>query len=146
MEGNLIPRLDAKEVAAVFSAPFHNFLRVEDEIRDGEVLPGRRTDWYSGRWIEWHDGRWRMHNFFVPITNQQVARPRVGERTEEAAVAEPPEVMKKEVLSRYQVWGVTARMLVDAARVAYGEDPEFEVYCSNGKNLHLPLETDLLSI
>ncbi|RQM06936.1 hypothetical protein DH86_00000087, partial [Scytalidium sp. 3C] len=27
---SMIPRLDAKEVAAVFSAPFHNFLRKED--------------------------------------------------------------------------------------------------------------------
>ena len=27
---------------------------------------------------------------------------------------------------RFKVWGMTARMLVDAATVAYGEPPEFE--------------------
>jgi coenzyme A diphosphatase NUDT7 len=30
-------------------------------------------------------------------------------------------------LVRYKVWGMTARILVDAARVAYGEEPSFEV-------------------
>lgn len=27
---------------------------------------------------------------------------------------------------RFKVWGMTARVLVDAARVAYGEEPEME--------------------
>ena len=30
-------------------------------------------------------------------------------------------------MTRYKVWGMTARILVDAARVAYGEEPDFEV-------------------
>jgi peroxisomal coenzyme A diphosphatase NUDT7 len=30
-------------------------------------------------------------------------------------------------MQRYKVWGMTARMLVDAARLAYGEEPDFEV-------------------
>jgi hypothetical protein len=30
-------------------------------------------------------------------------------------------------MMRYKVWGMTARILVDAARLAYGEEPEFEV-------------------
>lgn len=29
-------------------------------------------------------------------------------------------------LERYRVFGMTARILVDAARVAYGQEPEFE--------------------
>lgn len=117
----MIPRLDAKEVAAVFSAPFHNFLRTEDE---GEDVPGSRRDWYSGSWTDWHEGRWRMHNFYVPINNQKVSKPkvRVGGQVsmaeEEDDNAPGPQ--------RYKVFGMTARMLVDGARVAYAEDPDFE--------------------
>jgi hypothetical protein len=122
----MIPRLDAKEVAAVFSAPFHNFLKAEDEVREGDNPPGKRSDWYHGRWMQWHDGRWRMHNFFVPITNQRVSKPKVREGGQ-AAIAEQLDEEESEGLTRYKVWGMTARMLVDAARVAYGEDPEFEV-------------------
>jgi peroxisomal coenzyme A diphosphatase NUDT7 len=122
----MIPRLDAKEVAAVFSAPFHNFLRAEDEVKEGDDIPGQRTDWYDGMWIKWYDGRWRMHNFYVPITNQKVAKPRVREGGQ-AAIAEQLDEEEDAGLTRYKVWGMTARMLVDAARVAYREDPEFEV-------------------
>jgi coenzyme A diphosphatase NUDT7 len=44
-----MPRLDAKEVAAVFSAPFHNFLKAEDEPPAGgrPLPPGK---WYEGSW------------------------------------------------------------------------------------------------
>jgi len=125
VEDSMIPRLDAKEVAAVFSAPFHNFLRAEDEVREGDNLPGKRSDWYSGSWTDWHDGRWWMHNFFVPITNQKVVKPKVREGRQ-AAIAEQLDKEEGSVL-RYKVWGMTARMLIDAARVAYGEDPEFDV-------------------
>lgn len=48
VEDNMIPRLDAKEVAAVFSAPFHNFLKAEDEVVEGVEVPGKRSDWYNG--------------------------------------------------------------------------------------------------
>lgn len=46
--------LDAKEVAAVFSAPFHNFLKVMDEVPDGDDghpvnPPGSPSEWYEGR-------------------------------------------------------------------------------------------------
>lgn len=126
VEESMIPRLDAKEVAAVFSAPFHNFLKEKDEVRDGDRVPGKRSDWYVGQWTDWHEGRWRMHNFFVPINNQKVSKPRVREGGQ-AAIAEQLDEEEAEGLSRYKVWGMTARILVDAARVAYGEDPEFEV-------------------
>ncbi|KAH8812259.1 NUDIX hydrolase domain-like protein [Xylogone sp. PMI_703] len=123
---SMIPRLDAKEVAAVFSAPFHNFLKKEDEVRPGEVLPGKGSDWYDGKWIQWHEGRWRLHHFFVPITNQKVAKPQVREGGQ-AAIAE---VLEEEEeagrLERYKVWGMTGKMLVDCARIAYDEEPEFE--------------------
>lgn len=128
VEETMIPRLDAKEVAAVFSAPIHNFLREQDEIREGDKIPGKRTDWYKGVWTDFNDTRWKMHNFFVPVNNQRVSKPRVRE-SGQAAIAEQLEEEEEEGM-RYKVWGMTARMLVDAARVAYGEEPEFEVSCS----------------
>lgn len=121
----MIPRLDAKEVAAVFSAPFHNFLRDEDEVRTGESVPGSRKDWYTGNWITWKDGRWRMHYFSVPINNQKVTKPKERDGGQ-SSLAEQTEEDEDPVL-RYKVWGMTARILVDAARLAYGEDPTFEV-------------------
>lgn len=125
VEDNMIPRLDAKEVAAVFSAPFHNFLKKEDEVTEGVEVPGKRSDWYTGQWTNWHNGRWRMHNFYVPINNQKVSKPKVRE-SGQAAIAEESE-KEEDDIQRYLVWGMTARILLDAARVAYDEKPEFEV-------------------
>jgi len=144
VEDSMIPRLDAKEVAAVFSAPFHNFLRSEDEVREGDKVPGKKSDWYQGQWIDWfegilslllisspilltlYEGKWRMHNFHVPINNQKVSKPKVREGGQ-AAFAEELDEDEDDGMQRYRVWGMTARMLVDAARLAYGEEPDFEV-------------------
>lgn len=114
----LIPRLDAKEVAAVFTAPFHNFLSSEDDFSQLN-LPGKPSDWYEGAWIDWHQSRWRMHNFFVPVTNQTVTIPK---RTDDQK-ATADHLLS---LQRYRVFGMTARILVDAARVAYSREPGFE--------------------
>ncbi|KAI7524168.1 hypothetical protein KC331_g18240, partial [Hortaea werneckii] len=67
---DLLPKLDAKEVAAVFTAPFFNFLRerdVDPAIRD--QTPG---EWYKGSWLSWHETAWRMHQFHVPVTPSTV--------------------------------------------------------------------------
>jgi peroxisomal coenzyme A diphosphatase NUDT7 len=121
-EESLIPRLDAKEVAAVFSAPFHNFLCAKDEepLQKAPLPPGH---WYEGSWTTWHENRWRMHNFFVPVNNQRITKPRIRDGGL-AAIAEQVEDEAEEV-GRYRVWGMTARILVDAATVAYGQKPEF---------------------
>ncbi|KAK4042410.1 NUDIX hydrolase domain-like protein [Parachaetomium inaequale] len=133
-EESLIPRLDAREVAAVFSAPFHNFLRDTDEVvpdpeNKGRLPPPPGT-WYEGSWTTWHETRWRMHFFYVPVTNQTVVKPKVREGGL-AALAESEHDNNNgndevEEPGRYKVWGMTARILVDAATVAYGEKPEFE--------------------
>ncbi|ROW01727.1 hypothetical protein VSDG_01969 [Cytospora chrysosperma] len=153
---SLIPRLDAKEVAAVFSAPLHNFLLAEDEMLPGEegeddnarnkreednkkkkkttkntkVLP--KGSWYEGRWAEFHSSPWRIHYFYVPVNHQRVTRPKAREGGL-AALAEPLEDGAEDEAEgegdeagRYMVWGMTGRMLVDAARVAYAREPEFE--------------------
>lgn len=142
VEGTLIPRLDAKEVAAVFTAPFHNFLRASDEqLRHrsasaarvpGVEAAGFPADWYRGAWTDWHESRWRMHNFYVPVASQTVTRPRPKRSQNQPPQPKithpspPEEPDPLESLTRFRVFGMTARILVDAARVAYDEEPEFE--------------------
>ncbi|OGE54348.1 hypothetical protein PENARI_c006G11476 [Penicillium arizonense] len=87
-EVSLIPKLDAREVAAVFTAPFRDFLSITEDV-----------EWY-------------LHQFFVPSQT-------VTHRSTTSNV-------KVEGDTRYRVFGMTARMLVDAARVAYAQEPEFE--------------------
>ena len=128
---SLIPRLDAREVAALFSAPFYNFLKTNDlPLHEGQN-PLPEGPWYEGAWIEWKDMPWKVHNFYVPVNNQRVSKPRrtsehgnMGEKLEDGKQYEEPQV--GEPNGRYKVWGMTGRVMVDAARIAYGEDPEME--------------------
>lgn len=64
-------QLDAKEVAAVFTGPFHNFLKLRDEPRGAEDhdLPGKPTDWYDGTWTNWNTTWWRskLREPFIPF-------------------------------------------------------------------------------
>ncbi|KAH9902165.1 NUDIX hydrolase domain-like protein [Xylariomycetidae sp. FL2044] len=123
VDETMIPRLDAKEVAAVFSGPFHNFLKVRDEPPPpGVSLPD--GDWYDGYWSHWHGEDWRVHNFHVPVNDQRVTKPRVREGGQAALADELDE--EEDAVQRFLVWGLTGRMLVDAARIAYAEAPEFE--------------------
>ncbi|PWY92734.1 NUDIX domain protein [Aspergillus heteromorphus CBS 117.55] len=121
-EVSLIPRLDAREVAAVFTAPFRHFLRMKDE----EDWGGDPEDWYKGAWTEWHQSTWRMHQFFVPVRPKEVVKPKTGSEEQRQAVSQLEEQEKSSKVTRYRVFGMTARMLVDVARVAYAEEPEFE--------------------
>ena len=116
----LLPRLDAREVAAVFSAPFRNFLFMEDLPDQQNLPPGKPSDWYKGSWTDWHQSQWRMHNFFVPVTNQVVTKPKKTEG--QKATAD-----RLDKYSRYRVFGMTARILVDASRYAYNQEPTFDV-------------------
>lgn len=120
VDEGMIPRLDAKEVAAVFSGPLHNFLRASDEEPD-RAPDG---DWYDGRWTEWHNESWRIHNFWVPVNNQRVAKPKTRDSGQAALADELEE--DEDTVQRFLVWGLTGRMLVDTARIAYAEEPEFE--------------------
>ncbi|EED12270.1 NUDIX domain protein [Talaromyces stipitatus ATCC 10500] len=134
-ETSLIPRLDAKEVAAVFTARFHDFLKKDIEHAagkegDDEDGPG---DWYQGSWTTWHESDWRMHNFYIPISEKSITKPRpqtrlksIQKRIQDVAITKLKERERSGELSRYKVWGMTARILVDAARLAYDEEPEFE--------------------
>lgn len=155
---DLLPKLDAKEVAAVFTAPFHNFLRAKDEEMEvRQRVPG---EWYKGTWHSWHESAWRMHSFNVPVSPTTVflakkpisytePRPSGGHPGTDVSSSSDPKKhttrastsrslqpplprsfyrVADDALSqpRYRVFGMTARILVDAARVAYGEEPDFE--------------------
>lgn len=72
-EISLIPKLDAREVAAVFTAPFADFLRLTIESDDrrnqgqgqGQGV-GKDADsgqWYRGSWSLWHHSNWRSRFF-----------------------------------------------------------------------------------
>ncbi|KAL4813969.1 NUDIX hydrolase domain-like protein [Aspergillus spinulosporus] len=133
-ETTLIPRLDAREVAAVFTAPFHDFLKLK---------PAGDEEWYRGVWNEWWGTQWRMHQFFVPVNPNKVVKPRPHHSRQAEAVHDLEEQESKQQRShqsqgqaaehgrsdsvtRYRVFGMTARILVDAARIAYSAEPEFE--------------------
>ena len=73
-EVSLIPKLDAREVAVVFTAPFYNFLRKTDGESGPGVSEGSRGvldddpgQWYRGSWSLWHNSNWRskFSNFFL---------------------------------------------------------------------------------
>jgi hypothetical protein len=149
-EEALLPRLDAREVAAVFSAPFHNFLKDHDESVEqmghtsesagkevGVEAAGFPATWYEGMWTDWHESRWRMHNFYVPTVGQTVAwskpdsssSPALGSTSlpyRDLPRATTAVRQAKDTMKRFRVFGMTARILVDAARMAYDEEPEFE--------------------
>jgi hypothetical protein len=67
-----------------------------------------------------------VHHFFVPITNQRVTKARDKSIQQDVAPGQQDEQEISIGLERYRVFGMTARILVDAARLAYGEEPEFE--------------------
>ncbi len=156
---DILPTLDAREVSAVFTAPFYNFLREKD--LDPETAKDTPGEWYKGSWHSWHETAWRMHQFFVPVSPSTVFLADYKRRKEEneanmkassssntpskSAVRskgpssksstsfQPPlprsfYSMAGDALAqpRYRVFGMTARILVDCARVAYGEEPEYE--------------------
>ena len=126
VEESLMPRLDPKEVAAVFSAPLHNFLRAADEpaLQQGKPLPAGK--WYEGDWTHWNDEPWRVHYFYVPVNDQRVVKPRLRDGGLAAIAEVQADDDDDDDGGRYKVWGMTARIIVDAARIAYAETPEFE--------------------
>ena len=118
-----LPWFESAEVAAVFSAPLKAFL-YSDHLPADADLPGKRTDWYRGKWYQVHEAPYRMHHFFVPASPRSVINPR-----------ESPRQLHLEVNKRYDVFGMTARILTDVARCAYDQDPNFE------HNVHFGDET-----
>ncbi|KAH0544453.1 hypothetical protein FGG08_001350 [Glutinoglossum americanum] len=94
-----------QEVSSIFSWPLRAFLS-KSPLPDTPDTPPWK--WYEGSWIQWYGEEWRMHHFYVP------------------AAGNGDGVDGKGGGGYYKVWGMTARILVDAARVAYAREPEFE--------------------
>jgi 8-oxo-dGTP pyrophosphatase MutT (NUDIX family) len=137
VEEKMIPRLDPKEVAAVFTAPFAQFLQKEWTRQDpGPVnSAGGKHSWYRGTWTDWHESRWRIHNFYIPkptpsasALRRNPSSPSTTLRPQDQPEGDDPrpEPTPLDDLQHFRVFGMTARILVDAARVAYGVEPEFE--------------------
>lgn len=66
-----------------------------------------------------------MHQFFVRPKNRAI-KPRSGNRQQNQAAETLSAQEQAGTVQRYRVFGMTARMIVDAARVAYNQEPEFE--------------------
>ncbi|KAF2682677.1 hypothetical protein K458DRAFT_369659 [Lentithecium fluviatile CBS 122367] len=135
VEDKMIPRLDPKEVAAVFTAPFHNFLRKSwtGAAPGPTSADGKPHSWYRGSWTDWHESRWRMHNFYIPRPPSSPTQLRHNPSSSPSSSQQQPEGDDPRPeptpfpsLPTFRVFGMTARILVDAARVAYGEEPDFE--------------------
>ncbi|KAF3919559.1 hypothetical protein ABW20_dc0102495 [Dactylellina cionopaga] len=151
-EESLIPRLDPKEVASVFTVPLKAFLTSQyknpdlvagpqDTIPESTVdidfgtVPTGNTGWYEGQWLEWYGVRWRGHQFNVYTPPVVVQRRDSTEVLEDEAQEHATGSLKGRTngggthdkkIVKYKVWGMTARIVVDAARVAFGQNPDFE--------------------
>ncbi|KAK6336304.1 hypothetical protein TWF696_001866 [Orbilia brochopaga] len=153
-EESLIPRLDPKEVASVFTVPLKAFLTsqyknpelensTEKAVQaesivdiDFGLVPTGDTGWYEGQWLEWHGIKWRGHQFNVytsPVVVQRRSSTEVLEDEAQAHASATGNWARKsgggthdKKLVKYKVWGMTARIVVDAARVAFGQNPDFE--------------------
>lgn len=77
----------------------------EAEVREVFSAPLHRfldnyRPWYTSRPVNWGGLRWNQHWFRAIRAHKHVGEP-----------------------GWYQVWGLTANMLVDTARIAFGEEP-----------------------
>ncbi|KAJ9648298.1 8-oxo-dGTP diphosphatase [Coniosporium tulheliwenetii] len=133
VEETMIPRLDAKEVAAVFTAPFTTSCVVRMRTRTRSGIPAPQPP--SSQALKPRAFRRNepvAHAQFLRAGGgQSVARPRSkkGKGGEAASPEEKEQVETADALAhlnRFRVFGMTARILVDAARVAYAEEPDFE--------------------
>ncbi|KAE9989439.1 hypothetical protein EG327_002672 [Venturia inaequalis] len=134
VEEAIIPQLDAREVAAVFTAPFYSFLKQThglDHVSENAKGYGVETtaspaQFYRGAWTDWHEARWRMHSFYVPVGNQVVTWSSQTYLVKPEKEPAEHKLTAQGGIDRFRVFGMTARILVDAARLAFAEEPEFE--------------------
>ncbi|KAL7267720.1 8-oxo-dGTP diphosphatase [Rhizina undulata] len=100
VKDTFIPRLDPNEVKSVFTVPLEKFL-MRHYDKDGSAEKRDGVEWYDGKWLPLNGTRWRSHEFQAPVHENGMFR-------------------------RHRVWGMTARILVEVARIAYGRDPDFQ--------------------
>ncbi|CAG7921717.1 unnamed protein product [Penicillium olsonii] len=114
---SLIPTLDAREVAAVFTAPLGGFLK----SRLG------REEWYRGAWSLWHSEDWRSKFIFYFVNCVIFVLVLFILGPDDATVHQFFVRQKTATATEvYRIFGMTARILVDAARLGYAQEPDFE--------------------
>ncbi|KAK9240983.1 hypothetical protein V1525DRAFT_393355 [Lipomyces kononenkoae] len=96
----------SEEVSAVFTAPFERFLQVGN-------------GWYKGFSMDWSGLTRRQHVFSVKATDNDI-------------ILNKDDIMEQSV---YKVWGLTARILLDAGRIGYGREPDMEYLSMDGDEL-----------
>ncbi|KAK7207452.1 NUDIX hydrolase domain-like protein [Myxozyma melibiosi] len=95
------------EVSAIFTVPFDRFLSAE-------------KGWYKGTWMDWAGLRWRQHIFSVKASASDIL---------------PESLSSPKKQKVYPVWGLTARILIDAARIGFAKEPEMEYIDKVGDEL-----------
>lgn len=94
---------ESGEVAHVFSAPIKHFLYAT-EPENSRNRNSHAHPWYHGAVGNWNGLKWWLHYFNVlRRTGKQVGEP-----------------------SHFLVWGLTARIIIDTARIAYEMKPEVD--------------------
>jgi 8-oxo-dGTP pyrophosphatase MutT (NUDIX family) len=106
----LVPSLDTKEVSSLFNLPFEQFLQTSGQERGVQ-------DWrHDSRQINWLGAQWIFHDFFATV--MALVKP------EALGAGEDPSPVPTKLFTR--IWGLTARILVDACIVGYGRIPDFK--------------------
>jgi hypothetical protein len=101
--------IDTEEVSSIFSLPFDQFLRSstnESEVEDWTHISGD---------FQWLGLPWINHDFSATVTALV--------KVEAAGTREDVPLVQTRISSR--IWGLTARVLVDACVIGYGRMPEF---------------------
>jgi 8-oxo-dGTP pyrophosphatase MutT (NUDIX family) len=105
----LVPSLDTKEVSSLFNIPFEQFLSQSGSYSGVQ-------DWrHESRQINWLGTKWMFHDFFATVT--ALVKPESSEGHDDSPV--PTRILTR-------IWGLTARILVDACIIGYGRMPDFE--------------------
>jgi hypothetical protein len=102
--------IDTKEVSSIFCLPFDQFLKSsasESEVEDWSHISGS---------FQWLGLPWINHDFSATVTALVKA--------EAAAEGGDDSLVETKISSR--IWGLTARILVDACVIGYGRMPEFD--------------------
>lgn len=67
-----------------------------------------------------------VHQFFVRSANHAIKPRSPGNKAQNAAIDTLTQQEESGRVQHYRVFGMTARIIVDAARVAFAREPEFE--------------------
>jgi hypothetical protein len=104
----------------------------EDAKGYGVETTASPAQFYRGAWTDWHEAKWRMHSFYVPVKGQTVVWTASALQSSSSNASGPQKELAEHELAahggieKFRVFGMTARILVDAARLAFAQEPDFE--------------------